>query len=229
MTVATYLSYGGGVNSTALLVRYENKIDEVIFADHGGDYPDTYDYVRYIERQGFSVTVIKPNVEGFDNLYDYCIHKRLIPSRLFRWCTDKFKIRPITKYVDKPSKMFIGFCLDETKRVKSEFRYRKGIVAQYPLIKDGVTRKDCIQIIKDAGVKVPRKSCCYFCPFSRRLEARELLLNYPDLYQKCKVLENNCMRDDLFIHGNTPISDVAMEKVPSVLSYLKKEPNRGAT
>jgi len=225
MTAATYLSYGGGVNSTALLVLNENKIDEAVFANHGGDYPDTYDYVKYIERQGFPITVIKPCVEGFDNLYDYCIYKRLIPSRMFRWCTDKFKINPITKYVNTPSKMLIGFCLDETKRVKSEFRYRKGIVGQYPLITNEITRKDCIQIIKNAGLKVPRKSCCYFCPFSRRLEARELLLNYPDLYQKCKLLEKNCMRDDIFIHGNVPLSDVAMEKVPSILSFLKKEPN----
>lgn len=215
-----YLSYGGGVNSTALLVLYENKIDEVVFANHGGDYPDTYDYVKYMERRGFPITVIRPDVEGFDDLYNYCFHKRLVPSRMFRWCTDKFKIKPITKYLNKPSRVFIGFCVDETKRVKSEFRYRKGIVVQYPLIKEGITREGCVQIIKNAGLKVPRKSCCYFCPFSRRLEARELLLNYPELYRKCVELEENCMRSDLFIHGD-PISKVAMEGVPSILSYSK--------
>lgn len=213
-----YLSYGAGVNSTALLVLYENKIDEAVFVDHGGDYPDTYDYVRYIEKRGFPITVIKPSVEGFDDLYNYCIYKKLIPSRMFRWCTDKFKIKPITKYVDRPCKMFIGFCVDETKRVKREFRYRTGMTCQYPLITKGITRGFCIQIIKDAGLKIPRKSCCYFCPFSRRLEARELLLNYPDLYQKCKLLEENCMRSDLFIHS-TPISEVAMETIPSISSY----------
>jgi len=213
-----YLSYSAGVNSTALMILYENKIDEAIFVDHGGDYPNTYQYITYMEKQGFPITVLKPNVEGFDNLYDFCIYKHLIPSRLFRWCTDKFKIKPITKYVNKPSKMFIGFCIDETKRVKSEFRYRKGIMAKYPLIENEITREGCKEIIRNAGLKVPRKSCCYFCPFQKKLEARELFLNYPKLYQKCKELEKNCMRSDLYIHSK-PISEIAMENILPLERY----------
>ena len=213
-----YLSYGGGVNSTALMVMIENQIDEAVFVDHGGDYPETYDYVRYMERQGFPITVLKPSVEGFDNLYDFCMTKKLIPSRRFRWCTDKFKISIIVNYVETPSKMYIGFCLDETQRVKSEFRFRKEITAQYPLISEGITREGCKQIIREAGLKVPRKSCCFFCPFQRRGEARELYLDYPDLYQKCKALEANCMRSDLFIQ-NKPIGTMAYEGVKKIESF----------
>jgi len=127
-----YLSHGMGVNSTALMILKENQIEEAIFVDHGGDYPYTYKYAEYPIKQGFPITIIKPDVEGFHNLYDFCIAKHLIPSRRFRWCTDKFKIKPITKFVDKPCNMFIGFCLDEVKRVKREFRYRKEIYTWVP-------------------------------------------------------------------------------------------------
>ena len=215
----TILSYGAGVNSTALLVLRENEIEEAVFANHGGDYPETYEYVKYMEKQGFPITVITPDVEGFDNLYNFCFKKRIIPSRMYRWCTDKFKIKPITKYLDKPCMLYIGFCADEAKRVKSEFKFKKGIAGRYPLIKENITREGCIQIIKDAGLKVPRKSCCFFCPFMRRLEARELFLEYPQLYIKCKELEENCMRRDIFI-SEKPIDKRAMEKIPPLSTWL---------
>ena len=42
-----YLSFGGGVNSVALMLwLIEHDIEfEAVFADHGGDYPETYEYV----------------------------------------------------------------------------------------------------------------------------------------------------------------------------------------
>jgi len=218
----TYLSYGAGVNSTALMILKENQIEEAVFANHGGDYPDTYEYAEYMIKQGFPITIIKPDVDGFHNLYDFCMAKHLIPSRRFRWCTDKFKIKPITNYVNKPCKMLIGFCLDEAKRVKSEFRYKKEIYANYSLIKEGITREGCIEIIANAGLKIPRKSCCFFCPFMKRLEARDLFLNYPELYAKCKALEENCMREDLFI-SSKPIEINAMCTIPPLTKWLEVE------
>jgi hypothetical protein len=214
----TYLSYGGGINSSALMVLKENEIEEAVFVNHGGDYPDTYQYVEYMIKQGFPIMVIKPNVEGFSSLYDFCMAKRLIPSRLRRWCTDKFKITPLTEYVDTPSNMLIGFCLDEIKRVKSDFRFKRYIRASYPLIKEGITREGCVKILQDAGLTVPRKSCCFFCPFQRSLEARRLYLEYPDLYLKCEALEKNCMRQDLFI-SDKPISKRALCGVPPITRW----------
>ncbi|MEM3161041.1 MAG: phosphoadenosine phosphosulfate reductase family protein, partial [Nitrososphaera sp.] len=44
------LSYGGGVNSTALmilLVRHKLPIDYVIFADTGSERPETYTYLKH--------------------------------------------------------------------------------------------------------------------------------------------------------------------------------------
>lgn len=214
----TYLSYGGGVNSTAMMVMCENRINEAVFVDHGGDYPETYEYVQYMINQGFPITVIKPDVQGHKSLYDFCMENKIVPSRRFRWCTDKFKIKPIVNYIDAPCRMLIGFCLDEKKRVKSEFRFSKEVYAKFPLITEGVTRKGCKKIISDAGLKVPRKSCCFFCPFMKKLEAREMFLNRRELYEKAKCLEKNCMRDDIFI-GNRPIEEVADEYILPLSSW----------
>lgn len=60
----TYLSHGMGVNSTALMLLLLDKGQkfESFFIDHGGDYPETYEYLGYLLGQGYDITVLKPNV-----------------------------------------------------------------------------------------------------------------------------------------------------------------------
>lgn len=218
-----YLSHGMGVNSTALMLFLEKKgIEfESVFVDHGGDYPETYEYLEYLKDEGYSITVIIPEVEGCHTIEEYCIKYRIIPIRQLRWCTDKFKIRVLYKYFEKPCISYIGICKDEEKRVFAS-KHIKDIANIYPLIEKGITRNDCIKIIQDHSLRVPPKSGCWFCPFSRKSEIRQLMLNHPDLYKKRKFLEHNCQRDDLFLTQNTPIEKVAMENIPSLESFIIK-------
>jgi 3'-phosphoadenosine 5'-phosphosulfate sulfotransferase (PAPS reductase)/FAD synthetase len=47
------LSFGGGVNSVALmiwLVENQQPLDEVIFADTGAEVPETYGYLKITEK-----------------------------------------------------------------------------------------------------------------------------------------------------------------------------------
>jgi 3'-phosphoadenosine 5'-phosphosulfate sulfotransferase (PAPS reductase)/FAD synthetase len=58
-----YLSFGAGVNSTALMLYLLDRgVDfEAVFVNHGTDYPETYEYVQYLKDNGYRITVIKPN------------------------------------------------------------------------------------------------------------------------------------------------------------------------
>ena len=51
--MTTVLSYGGGTNSTALLLEWVNRgndLDAVIFADTGSEQPKTYDFIdQYVK------------------------------------------------------------------------------------------------------------------------------------------------------------------------------------
>lgn len=52
------------MNSVALYLLMEKlEMDfEAIFVDHGGDVPETYEYVNYFVTTGRPVTILKPNV-----------------------------------------------------------------------------------------------------------------------------------------------------------------------
>ena len=89
------LSFGGGLNSTALLVYIlKNKmpLDMVIFSDTGDEHDYTYEsvkfYKKYAEDHGIRFDIVKSTNNM--SLYEYCYNKKITPSRMTRNCTKKF-------------------------------------------------------------------------------------------------------------------------------------------
>lgn len=184
-----YLSFGGGVNSTALLLLLTERGEafESVFVNHGADYPETYEYVDMLNSKGYPITVIDGKRKGL-YLYDYCLKDRIVPAVKSRWCTDHFKVKPINKYFEKPCIDLLGIDAGEAKRAIQ--RDRKGITVDYPLVEWGIDREGCKQIIKRHGLPIPKKSGCFFCPFQRVGDIRRLRNRYPDLWCKAKQLES---------------------------------------
>lgn len=174
---------------------------EAVFADHGGDYPETYEYVNMLKEKGYPITVLDCKVDGL-NLYDYSLKYGIMPSRWMRWCTDKYKIRPLYDYYQRPCIVYIGFHAGETKRAKPS--RDKDIYNEFPLIEKGIDQEGCKDVIINAGLFVPRKSGCYFCPFASKKEFEQIRDHNPDLWCKVKKMETtaNIRRA---AQGKTPI------------------------
>jgi hypothetical protein len=88
----------------------------------------------------------------------------------------------------------IGISLDEIQRVKpntdEETIYWK--INAHPLVFEvpkPLTRQDCINIIERAGLPIPPKSACYYCPFHSIEKWQDMRTNEPDLFQKACDLE----------------------------------------
>jgi len=216
-----YLSFGGGISSTALLLLLNERREEfeTIFVNHGGDYPETYEYVDYLRKQGFEITEIIPDVEGCSTIVEYCKKWRIKPLRQVRWCTVKFKVEPVKKYIKKPAIMYVGFEKGEEKRA-THIWFDPDVEYKYPLIEMGFDRKKCIEIIQSAGLKIPPKSGCFFCPFKRPGEIRELYLKHPDLYQIAKQIEKEA-KNQIPLIRDKPLEEWAMEKVPPLSAFLE--------
>ena len=191
-----YLSFGAGVDSTALmlLLLNEGREFETVFIDHSGDYPETYEYVEYLKEKGYEITVLKPSVIAkvvrYSTIYDYFWHYKSIPFRNYRICTDKFKIQTFNKFVEKPCIVYIGYDWSEFARAqKPKTKSPKSIEYQYPLIEKRITRTQCKKIIRDHDLNVPRKSGCWFCPFQTLSQWKKLRDDYPELFKKAMALE----------------------------------------
>ncbi len=210
-----YLSFGGGVNSVALyLYLIEQDLEfEAVFADHGTDYPETYEYFESFSKK-YPITVLKPK-EG--TLYDYCWDHRMVPAMYPRWCTRQFKLSVIFKYYEKPCWQYVGIDAGEAKRAK--IQVEKGVESRWPLIEAGIDRQGCIDLIKRHGLKVPPKSKCYICPFQSISEWKELRMDHPDLFCKAKQLEKRNMeyriskgKKPLFLCGHGRSLDAVVEE-----------------
>lgn len=187
------LAFGAGLQTTALAILISEKkveVDALIFADTGGEKPETYFYIEnYIKPLMASCSIEFLTVSHSEPLYDYCWRVQDIPSIKWRWCTDRFKVRPVHKVAQKAIQC-IGFSTDEAHRAERQFA-RVKVIRQFPLIEMGLSATDCRHIISDFGWPRPLKSSCFFCSFSRMADWIWLKSNHFDLFQKALDLEEN--------------------------------------
>ena len=224
-------SCGGGVQSTACLVlAAQNAIayPTFVFANVGNQAEDPRT-IQYVEK------VLKPfaayhKIEWVDlqrrrrdgtpvDLYEE-LHRPIrsidIPVRMSngapgnRNCTVEFKIKPIAKWIKRNAPgctLGKGISTDEPHRATPS-RENDGYVSAYPLIELGISRSDCLRIVREAGLPQPPKSSCWFCPYKTTDQWITMRRERPELFAKVTKLEQtlNARRamiekDKIYISG----------------------------
>ena len=203
-------SYGGGTNSTAMLIEYALrglKVDLILFADTGGEKPHTYAYVNrfseWLVEHGMPPIVWVKKAGNGETLEENCLRCNALPSIAygFKSCSHKYKIQPQDKFCNnhEPFKQawardekvvkLIGYDADEEHRAKipGDSKYRN----KYPLVEWDMGRDECLETIAKAGLCPPGKSACYFCPSSKPTEIRWLAHNHPELAERALAMEAN--------------------------------------
>lgn len=222
------ISYGGGVQSTALLVLAAQGVIDypvALLANVGDDseHPATLAYVRdvatpFAAANGLELVVLdrikrdgtKETLMG--RLMKPGSRSLPIPVRMpdtgapgNRSCTVDFKIKVIGRELkrrgataDAPAHVAVGISTDEHERAGRR-KANPYEVVEYPLLDLGYSRADCQGIIRRAGLPVPPKSSCYFCPFHRAQTWAEMRRDEPELFAKAVDLERhlNVQRDRL--------------------------------
>ena len=236
MTTTT-ISYGGGVQSTAMLLaagtgllraHFGLKVTHALFANTGDDseHPDTLRYVREVatpwaaERGIAVVEVRRRYADGrpHGTLLE-TLTKRAgipIPVRLqngapaSRTCTAEWKGKTLARWrkehgatENRQAIALVGFSTDEWKRANKK-RAAKWECIQYPLLDLGMNRDNCVEMIRVAGLPVPRKSACWFCPWTSPESWRRMKRDDPELFAKCCDLEAGLSAKSVS-RGNGPV------------------------
>ena len=198
-----WLSYGGGVNSTALAVLLcEGKLPQYepfrfVFSDTKDEKDETYAYISevfvpYLARFGYQLETLS-NHEGVLERWQ---RLKVVGSRTLRSCTDKAKIQPIQRHLREHGHpgdwQLIGIDIGEEHRAKPSYEsdaWKK----KYPLVELEIDRAGCEAIIRSAGLAIPPKSGCWHCPFMRVGEVIELALKRPDRFDAIVKLERESL------------------------------------
>ncbi len=194
MGMTYWLSYGGGVNSTALAVLLVlGKLPQyqpfrMVWADTGDEKDETYTYITdhflpWLDLHGHALDIVRPKETPLQRWERLCV----TGSRILRTCTVEGKIKPIETHVaaNGGGISLIGIDAGEAHRAKE----RDGKV--YPLVDLDIDRDGCEEIIRDAGLAVPIKSGCWHCPFSRVSDVISLAQNQPCKFERIARLEES--------------------------------------
>jgi len=232
------VSFGGGVDSTAMLVEMKNRgirPDLILFADTGAEKPETYRHVmrfsEWLTANDFpAVTTVSydPPIAPYDDLEGNCTMNETLPSLAFgrKSCSLKWKVTPQHKFLEswtpavetwnsgekvrralgfdnsvadkkRSAKVSWAIGLDDSAADKKRAAsYAGGAVDDdkydyfYPLQDWGMNREGCEAVIEAAGIPVPPKSSCYFCPAMKKPEILELRETNPDLFDRALAMED---------------------------------------
>lgn len=210
-------SFGGGVQSTAVLVlAAQGKVqyDAFVFANVGVDSenPGTIAYLRDVARpfsDAHGITIeevfVTRRKQGRESLLQWQLRDERsvrLPVRLAngaiarRSCTSEFKVFPIARWTkaqgatpEHPTTLGLGISTDEYQRMKtSKVAWQEN---EYPLVDLRLSRSDCLKLVAEAGLPQPPKSSCWFCPFKTMNQWRDLRREAPELFEKSVALERS--------------------------------------
>lgn len=210
------LSFGGGVDSTALLAIHLNRntaaarlgisrqeldakfppVDAVVFSDPGAEFPGTYENVEYArgrcEGQGLRFETVRKH----ETILEWMGRLGNIPLMpgCGHVCSLKFKAEVLHKWAEAEYAGTIHWAIGiEANETNRSFTSAAGERHQchHPLVELGLTRADCERILDELGWGIQvRKSSCSFCPFQTEDELRDLHDNHPELWAQAQDIED---------------------------------------
>lgn len=212
------LSFGGGVDSTALLAIHLNRdvaanllnisredldhkfpsVDAVTFADVGSEFPATYRNVEVAQSlckdAGLRFQIVR---YATDTLRDQLDRTGTVPLRPGggHTCSIKYKKTVQHKWAEQQYGdtiyWAIGIEANEKSRTFNTGSNERN-QSTFPLQTLGLTRDDCKRLIVELEWPVEvGKSSCYFCPYFKEWEIKNLYQNHPDLWAENKKIEAN--------------------------------------
>ena len=227
------ISYGGGVQSSALVVLAAlgglPGVRDALFANVGDDseHPETVRYVRdvmtpWAAEHGVTVHELQRTKRDgtVETLWGRLMRDGSrslpIPIRMSngapntRSCTTDFKVKVIGKWLKAhgaskttPATVAVGISWDEVERIGN--RKLSGYeTVVYPLADMRLTREDCKRIIRGAGLPVPFKSACFFCPFHRPATWAKMRRDEPKLFDLSLHLERT-LNERRTVLGKDPV------------------------
>lgn len=205
------LAYGGGVQSTALLVLIiEGKMarpDLILMSDTGSEMPETLAVMERAAEECLKADIPFEIVKSKKGaLHEAYKARSRLPIASSRLCTATWKREPMDHAIKRhlgasPSdrlpagSAIVWFGITTDERGRATGSPRKWIGARYPLLEMDLSRDDCAAILEGYGWGGVVKSGCFLCPFKRKRDWLELRINHPALFKEAKDMERAKLDD----------------------------------
>jgi hypothetical protein len=231
------LSFGGGVQSTALAILAAEKkidVDAIVFCDTGFEQTIVFDFLNRFTIPMLHVAKIPFFIaKAEDYAGKYFANLELPPffnndggevGRSQAFCSSKWKRDVFTRFVNEHYKeksydVLMGFSTDEKHRA-ARMKSIKKWQYKFPLLDLQMNRGDCIALVERKFNAPPPRSSCFYCPNHTRSEWRSVMEG-PDRDILIKFDESLRQRGKFLTHDCLPIKEVDFDdKNESIFSRL---------
>jgi len=189
------VAYSGGKDSTATLLWALEQYQKVIpiFCDTKAEWPETYDYLNYVEK-ALNLPIVRLQSKRFSyGLPEYIRKYHFWPSIIQRACTTELKKMPLKAYLKNQD----GYDLLFGQRAEESFYRSKLPEREGNLLRPILrwSKKEVLAYIAEHSLKlnpvyqfVERANCCV-CPMGKPSAIREYSRRYPYDFQEWVILE----------------------------------------
>lgn len=214
--MVSIVAFGGGTDSTAMLVEMINRGESaphaILIGDTRGEHPHTYRHIwefsRWLLDHGYPAI----QIVSAGSLEATCLRLGVLPAIVYGWktCSQRFKVEPQEKWANNNPvcrltwdrgelvTRLIGYEYGEERRRRPpDNKY----VNRYPLIEWEMDRDACKDVIRAAGIRLPGKSSCFFCPNMRKPEIKALADTYPHLAARAIAMEDHAAAKSTHVVG----------------------------
>lgn len=205
-------------------LRYFREVATPYAAEHGIELVEVQRTWKRGERAGTPNTLYAATVDPTTRSVPIPVRMARNGAPGNRSCTSDWKIKVIGEELrrrgataEDPAIVSMGISVDEIERARPGTDPRMPYQSRvYPLLDLGMNRRDCQIVIADAGLPVPPKSSCWFCPFHDVEAWRRLRSETPDLWAKAIDMEaqinatrHRIGRDDVYLtRFGKPLAEV---------------------
>jgi len=154
--------WSGGITSAVtcqkMIELYGKDKVRIVFIDTHNEHEDTYRFKKDCEKwYGLPIETITGIGDKYPTIQSvWEKHKSLnVAHGAICSSTLKRKVREDWQKNNKWETQAFGFELDEIKRVRSMALNNPKLKPVFPLMMFGLTKKDCINIVEEAGVEAP--------------------------------------------------------------------------
>ena len=177
------------------LNKYGNKC-EIIYCDtFAYEHPDNKRFFTDIERWlDRSIKVLKS--DRYKDIRDVFEKTKFLRNRQGARCTTELKKNVRKKYQQADDIHIFGFTIEEKHRVDRFYKENPDVIAEFPLVDNHITKSNCHNIIRNAGIALPamyvlgfHNNNCIGCVKGQKGYWNKIRIHFPDAFLYMAKLE----------------------------------------
>jgi 3'-phosphoadenosine 5'-phosphosulfate sulfotransferase (PAPS reductase)/FAD synthetase len=159
------------------------------------EHPDNLRFLRDCENW-YGQEIMRLRSDKYTDIYDVFAKTRYLVGNAGARCTTELKKLVRRKFQQPEDTQVFGFTSEEVKRAK-EFRGNNiEVTAWFPLIDEGLTKVDCRNIIRSAGIAVPamyglgyKNNNCIGCVKGGAGYWNKIRVDFPEVFTRMAKIE----------------------------------------